>query len=220
MDTYTPYMYKEIGVKYDRFNIYDILLNDVSGSSNILAENHHIKSKMELGSSKGFPKSKKLFVRINNLGFTMIDSSKGIGEWYTEDFDISDAEWIFEIDVPEKFYERTVTELTLKEEIPNLTIEKIEVSEVYLMLKGSLDGFYDMLQEKAEIPKEMTELDTKTIYITDEEGNIYYHNTSGVIRKKDWFRKSFEITKNMLNKKFFLNVVQDGKLYTSELIEK
>lgn len=221
IDTYTPYMYKEMGIDYDRFNLYDKLISDGGGVHNIYAENHNLISKIELNSSKRFPKSKKLFVRINNLGFTMVEISNDSNvDNYKEDFDISNCEWIFEVDVPEKFYERTTTELALKDEIPNLSIEKIEVSEVYLMVRGTLNGFYDMIQQKAEIPVEMTELDNKTIYITDEEGNTYYEKTYGLTGKKDCFRKRFEITKDMLNKKLFLNVKIGEKIYTSELIKK
>ena len=136
-----------------------------------------------------------------------------------ENFDISNSEWIFEIDVPEKFYERTVTELVLKENIEKLNIEKIEVSEIELTVEGTLEGFYNMLSN-LPTPAEETNLRKETVYITDENGNIYSEKTYGLVANKDWFRMNFEINKNMLNQKYFLNVKIDSQIYTSELIIK
>lgn len=97
-DTYTPYMYKEIGIDYPG---YISFLVSSSGQHAISAENHSIKSKIELTAMDVFPESKKLYVRINDLGFTMVDVSCDPNvENYTEDFDVSDAEWIFKIDIP------------------------------------------------------------------------------------------------------------------------
>ena len=219
-DKYTPYMYKEIGVKYDKNNIYAIQLCEALGCTCISAKDHTLLSKITMHTSKGFPKSKKLNIRVNDLGFTMVDVSYDPNiENYHQNFDVSNKEWIFEIDIPEKFYERTTTELTLKDNIENLSIEKIAVSEVGLIVSGTLNGFEDMLKATA-IPAEETKLRRATIYITDEIGNIYYENTAGLIGNKDWFRMNFEITKNMLNKKFFLNVKIGEKIQTSELVFK
>ena len=75
-----------------------------------------------------------------------------------------------------------------------------------------------MLQN--EIPAYNTKVRKETIYITDENGNVYYENTAGLVGNKDWFRMNFEITKNMLNQKFFLNVKIGEEVQTSELIIK
>ena len=220
VDKYTPYMYEEIGVDYNIFDLYSLQLCDTLGSKCISSENHTVLSKITLDSSKGLPKSKKIFIRISNLGFTMTEVSNDPNiENLNENFDISNNEWIFEIDIPKKFYERTTTELTLKNNIENLSIEKIEVSEVGLIVRGTLNGFEDMLM-KAKTPAEATDLREATIYITDENRNIYYENTAGLVGNKDWFRMNFEITKNMLSQKLFLNIKIGEQVSTSELIIK
>jgi len=218
-DRYTPYMYKEIGVDYNRFDLYSLQLCDTLGAYSISADNHALSSKITIHSSKGLPRSRKLFIRVNDLGFNMVEytTDPNVGNYY-ENFDVSNKEWIFEIDIPEKFYERSTTELRLKENIEDLSIEKISVSEVGMIVKGTLNGFENMLQDS--VPAYNTKLREETIYITDESGNVYYEKTAGLVADKDWFRMNFEITKNMLNQRWFLNVKIGEKVSTSELIIK
>ena len=68
--------------------------------------------------------------------------------------------------------------------------------------------------------QEWDELRKNTINITDEDGNIYYEKTMGTTQEHDIFRMSYEISKDMLNKKFFLNIKIGDKQYSSELIKK
>lgn len=219
-DRYTPYMYEEIGVKYNKNDIYALQLSETKGSTCISAKDHTLQSKIVMNTSNCFPKSRKLYIRVNDLGFHMVDVSYVPNvENYYQNFNVSNNEWIFEIDIPEKFYERTTTELTLKDNIKNLSVERIAVSEVGLIVRGTLNGFEDMLKA-TKIPAEETNLRKSTIYITDESGNIYYENTAGLVANKDWFRMNFEITKNMLNQKLFLNVKIGEQIQTSELIIK
>lgn len=215
---YEPY-YKnfctELGIDFPA-----TFLSDTCGAANIEAKQQNILSKINMASSTGFPKSKKIYIRIFDLGYHMFDYiDESTLEHEMENFDISNSEWIFEIDVPEKFYERTVTELVLKENIEKLNIEKIEVSEIELTVEGTLEGFYNMLSN-LPTPAEETNLRKETVYITDENGNIYSEKTYGLVANKDWFRMNFEINKNMLNQKYFLNVKIDSQIYTSELIIK
>ncbi len=215
-DRYTPYMYKEIGVKYNKFDIYSGFLCDTAGSNNISAENKEIVSKIIIGTTNNvFPKSKKIYIRILDLGYYMYDK---IGEeWVNQNFDIPNAEWIFEIDIPDKFNEREYKELKLKDEIPEFKLESIKVNDIGLRVKAEIDGFYEITKE---LTKTYTDVRKDSMYITDEDGNVYYEYSSGHVQTKDWVKMDFEINKNMLDKKYFINVKIDDKLYTSELIEK
>lgn len=214
-ESYPENLCAELGIDFPA-----TYLADTAGTTNIEATEQSMLTKINITSSTGFPKSKKLYVRVFDLGYHMFDyTDDSTIENEMENFNISDSEWIFEIDIPEKFYERTTTELTLKDNIENLSIEKIAVSEVGLIVRGTLNGFEDMLKA-TKIPAEEIDLRKSTIYITDEAGNIYYENTAGLVANKDWFRMNFEITKNMLNQKFFLNVKVGEQVSTSELIIK
>lgn len=59
---------------------------------NISANNRKIVNEIRLKSLKGFPKSKKLYLRILNLGYSMIN----VEEKKIEEFNISKENWIFE----------------------------------------------------------------------------------------------------------------------------
>ena len=54
-------------------------------------------------SEKGFPRSKKIYIRVFDLGYSMTQVDEE-NNYQAEDFSITNAEWIFEIDLPEKFY--------------------------------------------------------------------------------------------------------------------
>ena len=81
-------------------DIYAKILSDSSGISNLEtnAEDKTIVTNVNLRATDKFPISKKIYIRIFDLGYVMLDSKTRT----TENFTISDAEWIFEIDVPEK----------------------------------------------------------------------------------------------------------------------
>lgn len=219
-DYYTTYMYEEIGVNYDKNDIYSIQLNDLSQKENISAINRSITSKITMSSTKGFPKSKKLYIRIFDLGYSMTDF-KQENDMYkleeSEDFSLSNAEWIFEIKIPEKFYERQSLELKLKDEINGLEIDKITVSDIGMVIKGSIKGFASLQENNIE---EWRKLRNEIINITDEDGNIYYEKTIGTVQDDDWFKMNYAINKKMLNKKIFLNVKINGQQYKSELVLK
>ena len=223
-DYYTTNMYKEIGIEYNKKDVYGIQLSDEKqgGIVSVDEENRNIISKVEMKSSKGFPKSKKLYIRVFDLGYFMtnIDRSNPKNN-VAESFTISNAEWHFEIDVPDKFYERQTTELKLKEAIPGVEIEKMAVSEVGLVIRAKIEGLNDIVfSGKDMTSEEWQKVRNETINITDGEGNIYYENSMGTLQEKDWFALNYSINKNTLEKRLFFNVKVNGKQYSSELIKK
>lgn len=221
-DKVTPFIYEELGVKYNKNDVYAVQLCDQTKNEKISAklEDRNIISKIKLESNRGFPKSKKLYIRIFDLGYYVRENANTELE-QIEEFTISDAEWIFQINVPEKFYERETIELKLKDEIPGVEIEKIAVSEIGLVLKAKIDNFIDIIKfgENGDL-NEWEKLKNEIINITDEEGNIYYEKNLSTLQKENWFKFRYDINKNMLNKKLFLNIKVNGSQYTSELIKK
>ncbi len=222
-DKYTTYIYKELGVEYNKKDIYSIQLNDTSNNGNLSAKDRSITSRIRMTSTKGFPKSKKLYIQLFDLGYTMfkLGEENGVRKVaQAEDFNISDSEWIFEIDVPEKFYERETTQLKLKEDIPGLEIEKITISEIGLVVVGKLDGSTETIMNGKNMKTEQwVQVQDKIVNITDGSGKVYNAQTFGTTSVENGFKAHYPVNKKMLSKRLFINVTINGNEYTSELVE-
>ena len=74
--------------------------------------------RLELSAKNQLPRSKNLYIRIFDVGYALADFRDIDGVEFkienAEDFPLSDAEWQFEIEIPEKFYDNNYTELMLK----------------------------------------------------------------------------------------------------------
>ena len=214
---------KNIYEVYTKKNIYDTKIGESTNSGVISAKDRNIIANFNIETTKSFPKSKKIYIRLFDLGYTMIqvkeeNGVKKIGT--TEDFKLSNTEWLFEIDVPEKFYERTNIELKLKDEIAGVNLEKITVTETNLTAKGTIMDLDKIVMNGMNMESdEWKNVRNELFYISDEEGNIYAVNSFATTDEKDGFSVSVPITKSMLNKKLFLNTKVNGIAYKSEIVE-
>lgn len=223
--SYLTFLYKELGVEYDKKDIFATEYNSAAQRSNISAKDGTIVSQISMESVKGFPKSQKIYIRVFDLGYSMVEFEKSDGKIKktdAEDFTISgDAEWIFEINVPEKMYQRQSVELQVKENIPEFETEKITISETKLVVQGTLKGLDTFFESgiDAESSDWLERLNDK-IYVTDGKGNRYNHLGFGSSMSKNGFSVDFAISKNELENQLFLHIQNDGQEYVSELILK
>ncbi len=220
---YIKCLLKELNIEnYKNNDVFGTKYASSLGTRHISASSGNIISNISMDSAEGFPKSKKIYIRIFDLGFTMIDIENNGGIEEYEDFCLSgNSEWIFEIDIPERMYNRKSIQLKTEKDISGLEVEKVTVSEAKLLIKGKIekDEEFDKICNNH---LEFDEYMKQKIYITDNEGNIYNKieapsYTSN--QEKFYFEYRFDINKNMLSEKdFFLNIKNDGKLYTEKLI--
>lgn len=226
-DNYTPFFYKELGIDYDEKNLYseEYRFSDSATFENLSAINRTIVSKIKLTSTRGFPPSKKIYIRVFDLGFLMtnIDYDNSTPKINAqENFSISDVEWIFEINIPEKFYNREKIELKLEEDISGLDIRRIDVSQMLLMIEGSLEGYSDRenFLDNRDFDK-FKEKKNEVINITDNDGNIYYSLELDVLNTSaNGFKCRFRINRDIFeDKELFLNVKINGQKFVSKLIE-
>lgn len=106
-DNTTVFIYKDLGIEYDKKNIYGIQLAGSMGIGNVKSspESRTITANITLNASESFPRSKKLYIRIFDPGYTMVELGNVNGQKEiinAEDFQLSKAEWNFEIDVLDK----------------------------------------------------------------------------------------------------------------------
>ena len=122
---------KELGIKFNKYNLHDKILAQSGGYTQVERDDDKVITQIYLSSLKGFPNSKKIYIRIFNIGYSI---SK-----YDEDIEFSkhnDFEWIFEIETPDKFLKRETINLVLLDEIPRLKISKFTISETGTVLKA------------------------------------------------------------------------------------
>ena len=176
-------IYRELGIDSKKY----IPMISSTGITKISAENRNIISKIFMNSHTGFPKAKKLYIRIFDLEYYMdychTEEIKTISTM--EYFPISDAEWIFEINVPESIYNRKTINLKLKEEIPELEITHIKVTQTGLILKGKMQELYNAMMSGKDMSREEWAIkQNEIINITDSQGNSYYYKSGGSTEEK------------------------------------
>lgn len=210
MSDYTRLLYKELGLKYNPYNI-DFKANG-GGYSLKETDNEKVSLQIEEKSLEGFPNSKKLYIRLFNIGAIIFGENDNI-----QNLDFCDSEWNFEIETPDKFIKRETINLTLLDEIPKLKIEKFTVSETGTVLRAQKKDVVETMAAGKDMDN-WGEVSDALINITDEDGNIYYPVRGGTTGEKNGFYSMFEIDKDILESTtLYLNMKIGNEEYSSEL---
>lgn len=208
---YIKLLYKELGIKYNKNDLFAEHKANGGGVNILELNDESISLLLEIKSLEGFPNSKKLYIRIFDIGaFITKDDT-------TEILDFCNSEWKFEIETPDKFIKREAINLILLDEIPRLKIEKFTISETGTVLKGQKKDIVDTMAAGKDMDN-WGEISDALINITDEEGNIYYPVRGGTTLEKNGFYSMFEIDKDILgNTTLYLNMKIGDEEYSSEL---
>ena len=155
-------------------------------------ENENTSQLFILSGETPFPRSSKLYVNIKDIGgFNKFNQ-------YVTLYD--NVEWNFELDVPEKFINRTNEEYKLSEEIEDVTMNKIEITDTRAIINYT------------------TEKDNIKFRIIDENGKTYNSVYSKKIGDKE-FNNYYNLNKNMLTEKMYLEVSYRDSIKKIELIK-
>lgn len=161
--SYAQKLCRELNLKYKPSKFLPTVLTNGGKLPTIIkSKAGNIIFETENNSYIGYPESEKLYIRIFDIGFVMSDSNvKENGEIIfseVEDFELSNCEWQFEIEIPKEFYKDSFIELKPIKELEDFEIKKAILSETALML---------------EINHDYSIIDTKHIRLVDEMGNNY-----------------------------------------------
>ncbi|MFR8233942.1 MAG: hypothetical protein ACLVA2_06050 [Clostridia bacterium] len=213
------FMGKELGV-YGNKGLNRPHLASSSGSGNISSdESEKIAiNGIEIETRDKFPKSKKIYIKIFDIGY--FEASKGEDEKLNvKNFDLSDAKWLFEFDIPEEMNKRETINLKLENEIPGLEISKITLTETKFVMNFKSEDYLNLIASgKDMVGDEFRRKCEEMLNITDGEGNKY-QEAGGGTTGDGGYSVSFNITKKDLAKKLFINFKVGDKEYKSELIE-
>lgn len=224
---YWKKLYKEEGIEYNPKDVFPSrpLADYLTGGQVITSKEGNIIAQATMKTPKAFPRSKKLYIRIFNIGYTMSEyEPQGEQMILTmeEKFKLTEAEWKLEVEVPKDFYQRETITFKLSEVVDGFELQKLNVTETGMNLTFKMDGFIDLVmsgkdKEKAIFEQEMDD----AIYITDETGKRYSYldNDNGTYLEGS-YKAKFDITKNELNQKFYLHIKINGVERKVELIKE
>ncbi len=192
---YKKKLCRELGLKYSSNSGIPKEIVNQRGLNPILVEDERNIMRLDLRSAIGFPKSKRIYIRIFDLGYALVnqvENDNNLEIIDAENISLSNSEWQFEIDIPEEFYYRTYTNL-----IPSDNIEGVDVIDAILSSESAL---------LISINTEYFLMDiARGITILDEDGNSYTLSNLNDSDKSN-IQMLFNLEKNVLNKKIYLNV--------------
>lgn len=166
----------------------------------------------------GFPKTKKLFIRIFNPGYAYTEyfyyikpiTKDTIGYPIdVEDHRLSESEWQFEINIPDSLYNAKIISLQFNENIKEFELEKAEISDTGLLINLKLSDGYSY---------ELT--DTDAFEVIDGHGEKII-NSSARFDDRNYSMR-YDISKNDLDDGiyFHINIPELNLDKTVQLIEK
>lgn len=180
--------------KKHNLNNKDDIASSTSYGSLYESENHVTYRILLSSSNNTFPKNKKLYVNIYDIGYNiMATDSKYDFKPLAKDR----IEWNFEIDVSEKFYNRTSDKYNLKENVENFKLENMIVTNTQAIVTYSSN---DIGRVKG---------------IVDSNGNVYSMYSSSFLEDKYLARCSFN--KKMETTPLYLRIAINGEIKDVEL---
>lgn len=216
IDRLPELIYRELNVEYNKNDIYANQYATSTSVGNISANNRKIVNEIKLVSLKGFPKSKKLYIRILNLGYSMVNME----EKKIEEFNISKENWIFEVEIPERFYNSKTYDLKLKNEIDGVKLTKAKISDTSLTISIEDKTLAEKLQNGHKMKSdEFAKMQDELIYITDDTGKKI--QMLEITSSDNEVKVRFSVAKQFLDEnRLYLNITKDGKTYKSELVKE
>lgn len=222
-DEKVPYwekLYKELGINYDKKDVFAVQLKDSSGMGVITSQKGNIIAYTQMTSNKGFPKSKKLYIRIFDIGYDLMELNEEKTQMLSaQNVNITNDEWIIELNIPEEFYTRQSINLKLANEVEGLKISKAELTKTALVMKVEQDGLRKAVMDGRNLSEEeFTNKINEAIHIEDEQGNTYNYTNLSTTENPEEIQLKFSLSTKDISKRLYLCVKINEKDYKVELI--
>lgn len=222
-DEKVPYwekLYKELGTNYDKKDVFAVQLKDSSGMGVITSQKGNIIAYTQMTSNKGFPKSKKLYIRIFDIGYDLMELNEEKTQMLSaQNVNITNDEWIIELNIPEEFYTRQSINLKLANEVEGLKISKAELTKTALVMKVEQEGLRKAVMDGRNLSEEeFTNKINEAIHIEDEQGNTYNYTNLSTTENPEEIQLKFSLSTKDISKRLYLCVKINGKDYKVELI--
>ncbi len=220
---YWKKLYKEENIKYDKKEKFPNAIVKFPGVATVTTSKEgNVITTLSMSTPEKFPQSKKLYIRIFNVGYTMNQyNEENPSLSVSEQFDLTNAEWKLEIEVPEDFYKRESVELKMAQNVEGFELEKLTVTQTGTNIIFKMNGFIDLVMSGKDIDKDEFEKKMdEALYITNEEGKRYsYTKNENGTYKNGTYKAKFDLNKNDLDQKLYLNFKMNDKQYKIELLK-
>lgn len=210
-DNVTLFTYEELGIEYNKKDVYAVQLSNNGGVTlkEVNKEERTINMNITLRARDKFPQSKKLYIQIFDPGFSMteLENENGTTNMINaEDFNLSSAKWLFEIDVPDKFYVRNTIELKPENEISGIEFEEITISETGMNLKFKSKQYDELISKGKDMEqKEFSEEVEKMLFVTDKAGNKFNELSVGSTEEKEVYKMNIDANIEDFNNGIYIN---------------
>lgn len=223
VDNTARYLYEELGIKYNKKNITALqLVNSSSkGIESTDKENRTIDMNITLRAKDKFPQSKKLFIRIFDLGYSLMETDPDTRKITNmKDYKLSESKWNFEITVPDKFYERNTKELKLESQIPGIEFKNITITDTSLNLTFKSEEYDELIKIGKDMePNDFAEMRDNILYISNKTGNRYNEINIGTTGNEREYKMTLDVGMKYLDD-LYVNYLDNGIPYRVKLIEK
>ena len=146
---YLQNFYKKKKIPYNKSNWYEGICARSIRQNSLIENSKQVITQMSFtANQKPFPRSKKLYITIFDLGYIEEGKFTSIS---------NHAEWNIEIEIPEKFYERKTTKYKLKEEVEGFQLNNAYITETSMTLLYSSET-----------------IDGQDVMLVDENGKEYF----------------------------------------------
>ena len=206
--------YKELGIKYNKDDIYEKIYADRIEVGSITAKDRTITASIKLNTYEAFPKTEKLKILITDIG-SYSPKEKEFKINY-----ISKSKWYFDIDIPDKFYYADYYNLKTEEQIEGFNIQDLRISDSSLTIKARSNYIENEISEGKNLDSNtFSKIQDELIFIEDEKGNRV--TITEMASGKEGIRVRFALSKeDFENNIFYLGVTIEGKTYKKKLIKE
>lgn len=223
VDNTARYLYEELGIKYDKKNITALqLVNSSSkGIESTDKENRTIDMNITLRAKDKFPQSKKMYIRIFDLGYSVMETDPDTRKITNmKDYKLSESKWNFEITVPDKFYERNTKELKLESQIPGIEFKNITITDTSLNLTFKSEEYDELIKIGKDMePNDFARMRDNILYISNKTGNRYNEINIGTTGNEKEYKITLDVGMKYLDD-LYVNYLDNGIPYRVKLIEK
>ena len=168
-----------------------------------------------------FPQSKKLYIRIFDLGYSVMETDPDTRKITNlKDYKLSESKWNFEITVPDKFYERNTKELKLESQIPGIEFKNITITDTSLNLTFKSEEYDELIKIGKDMePNDFAEMRDNILYISNKTGNRYNEINIGTTGNEREYKMTLDVGMKYLDD-LYVNYLDNGIPYRVKLIEK